>query len=209
MDVEEERKNKLGAPGYTSDSNSSLGDAICRSLDATQTFIDLVHEGFMAPCKTVSLRDATIDSRKTAQTILSWRRYCNLDEVLITRAHSILYIKISRLIFSILSWILATTSLLPTSWRFRGKLYILSEDSAWQEAGIGHASLGPELEERGMGHLPKSIAPDALAKQQWRNDRILYIYYVLYLILIFTVEFILIFIFMCIGAFLHTHIYIL
>jgi hypothetical protein len=98
---------------------------------------------------------------------------------------------------------------LPTSWRFRGKLYILSEDSAWQEAGIGHASLGPELEERGMGHLPKSIAPDALAKQQWRNDRILYIYYVLYLILIFTVEFILIFIFMCIGAFLHTHTYIL
>ncbi|CAL1144889.1 unnamed protein product [Cladocopium goreaui] len=60
MDVEEERKNKLGAPGYTSDSNSSLGDAICR---------------------------------------------------------------------------------------FRGKLYILSEDSAWQEAGIGHASLGPELED--------------------------------------------------------------
>ena len=97
MDVEEERKNKLGAPGYTSDSNSSLGDAICRSLDAaTQTFLDLVHEGFMAPCRTVSLRDATIDSRKTAQTILSWRRSCNLDEVLITRAHSILYIYILK-----------------------------------------------------------------------------------------------------------------
>ena len=25
--------------------------------------------------------------------------------------------------------------------RCRGKLYILSEDSAWQEAGIGHASI--------------------------------------------------------------------
>ena len=52
--------------------------------------------GFMAPCRTVSLRDATIDSRKTAQTILSWRRSCNLDEVLITRAHSILYIYILK-----------------------------------------------------------------------------------------------------------------
>ena len=66
MDVEEERKNKLGAPGYTSDSNS-LGAAICRCLDAaTQTFSDLVHEGFMA-CKTLSFRDEAIGSRKAAE----------------------------------------------------------------------------------------------------------------------------------------------